>query len=75
MIQVRNVPEPLHHELVKRATERGVTLTRYIQDILEREVSRLPAEELFARIESRPSVDLGATAAELIRAGREGRDG
>ena len=73
MIQVRNVPEPLHEELIRRATERGVTLTRYIQNILEREVARLPAEEVFERIESRPSVDLGTTAAELIRAERAGR--
>lgn len=60
---------------MRRAKERGVTLTHYIQEILEREVALPPAEEVFARIESRPSVDLGTSAAELIRAEREGRDG
>ena len=38
MIQVRNVPEPLQAELIRRAKARGQTLTAYIQEILEREV-------------------------------------
>ena len=71
MIQVRNVPMRLHRELKKRARERGKTLTDYIQEILEREVSRPPADEVFERIASRPAVDLGRPAAEIIREERE----
>jgi plasmid stability protein len=74
MIQVRNVPDRLHRELVKRARRRGVTLTRYIQDILEREVARPPADEVFDRIEASPGVRLGRPAAELIREGRAERE-
>jgi plasmid stability protein len=74
MIQVRNVPERLHRELAKRAKRRGVTLTRYIQDILEREVSRLPADEVFDRIETSPVVRLGRPAADLIREERADRE-
>jgi predicted nucleic acid-binding protein/plasmid stability protein len=59
MIQVRNVPARLHRELTKRARARGKTLTDYIQDILEREMSRPPADEVFERIASRQPVDLG----------------
>jgi len=43
MIQVRSVPERLHHELVKRASALGLTLTEYIEQILEREVARPPS--------------------------------
>lgn len=74
MIQVRNVPDRLHRELVKRARRRGQTLTRYIQDILEREVARPPAEEVFGRIEASPAVDLGRPAADLIREERADRE-
>jgi len=73
MIQVRNVPDSLHHELKRRAKARGLTLTRYIQDILERETARPPADEVVERIAGRSAVDLGVTAAELLRAAR--RDG
>jgi hypothetical protein len=74
MIQVRNVPERLHRELAKRARRRGVTLTRYIQDILEREIARPPADEVLDRIEASPAVRLGRPAAELVREERADRE-
>jgi len=74
MIQVRNVPERLHRELVKRARHRGLTLTRYIQDILEREVARPPADEVFDRIEASAAVRLGLAAADLVREERADRE-
>ena len=67
MIQVRNVPARLHRELVKRARRRGLTLTRYVEDILEREVARPPAGDVFDMIEESPPVRLGRPAADLIR--------
>lgn len=70
MVQIRNVPETLHHELVRRARARNQTLTRYLQEILEREAARPPADEIVERVATRPEVDLGATAAELLRAER-----
>ena len=73
MIQVRNVPDGLHKELVQRARARSQTLTDYIQEILEREVARPDPREVFRRILEREPVDLGVPAAELIREEREGR--
>ena len=70
MIQVRNVPDGLHRELVRRAEARGQTLTAYIQEILEREVARPPVEEVLARIKARGPVDIGESPAEAIRAAR-----
>jgi antitoxin FitA len=74
MIQVRNVPDRLHRELAKRAKARGVPLTDYIQELLEREVARPPAAEVFERIEARPPVMLGRRAADLIREERTARE-
>lgn len=74
MIQVRNVPDRLHRELVKRAKARGLTLSAYIEDLLEHEVERPPAEEVFERIRSRPRVKLPKPAAEYIREEREERE-
>jgi plasmid stability protein len=73
MIQVRNVPDRLHRELRRRAKERGRTLTDYIQEILEDEVARPPAFEVFNRIRQRSPVDLGKSAAVLIREERSKR--
>ncbi|MGH7821661.1 MAG: hypothetical protein ACREQ9_18010 [Candidatus Binatia bacterium] len=74
MIQVRNVPARLHRELVRRAKARGQTLTEYIQEILEREVSRPPREEIFDRIERSQPVKLDRPVAEIIREEREARE-
>jgi len=74
MIQVRHVPDRLHRELTKRAKARGQALTEYIQDILEREVARPPASEVFDRIEARAPVKLDRSASELIRDERRRRE-
>ena len=74
MIQVRDVPDRLHRELSRRAKRRGLTLTEYIEQILEREVAHPPVADVIERIASRDPVVLGATAAELLRAERRSRN-
>jgi antitoxin FitA len=74
MIQVRNVPDRLHRELKRRAKLRGQSLTEYVEEILEREVSLPPQEEVFERIRQSEPVDLGVPFADLIRAERAERD-
>jgi len=73
MIQVRNVPDRLHREATKRARARGQTLTDYIRELLEREVARPPAAEVFDRIHRRQTVSLGVPAADLVHEERAGR--
>lgn len=75
MIQVRSVPERLHRQLMKRARALGLTLTDYIQRILEREVARPAAGEVFDRVAQRSPVTLGRPAAQLIREERRKRTG
>ncbi|MEO9037224.1 MAG: hypothetical protein ABI442_17115 [Gemmatimonadaceae bacterium] len=70
MIQVRNVPDRLHRELLRRANQSHLTLTEYVERVLEREVSRPPVAEILERIASREPVDLGRPAADLLRAER-----
>jgi len=66
MLQVRNLPDPVHAELVRRARRSGRTLTDFVQAILEREVARPPLDEVLARLHGREAVDLGRPAAELL---------
>ena len=70
MIQVRNVPEELHRELVRRAEGRGMTLTAYVQSILEREVERPSRAEIVRRVLARKPVTLDRPFADYIREGR-----
>lgn len=72
MIQVRNVPEELHRKLVRRAEERGLTLTDYIQGVLEREVEveALSRKGLIKRLRSRSHGMDRDTIVEIIRQNR-----
>ena len=74
MIQVRNVSERLHRELVRRAKTRGQTLTAYVGDLLEREVARPPVEQVIARIKSRRPAKGDVSGAELVREARAERE-
>jgi plasmid stability protein len=66
-IHVRNVPDGVHQELARRAKARGQSLTGYVKEILEREVSRPAREEVFERIRQLPPVQLDRPVADLIR--------
>ena len=58
---------------MRRAKLAGLTLADYIEQILEREVARPAPIEVFERISARQPVDLGTTAATLLRAERRDR--
>lgn len=70
MIQVRNVPDRVHRELVRRAKRRGQTLTAYVEEILVREISRPSKEDFVEHMRSRERIVLDVPAAEIIRAAR-----
>jgi antitoxin FitA len=70
MIQVRNVPDSLHKELVRRAEARGMILTAYVQSVLEREVGRPSRAEIVRRALALTPVKSSVSSADLIRADR-----
>ena len=73
MIQIRNVPEDLHRRLKARAAMAGLSLS----DLLLREVAAVAAtpsvEELRARLAALAPVAAELSAAEAVRAERDGR--
>ncbi len=69
MIQVRNVRSEVHAELMRRAKASKMTLTAYVEQILEREVAREQLEEVVARIKARRVLlpKGGPSPAETVR--------
>jgi hypothetical protein len=76
-IQVKNIPEPLHAELRRRAEEEGMTLAEYILDVLRRDLSVPGQRQWLERLGSREPVrTTGALdALDAARAEREGELG
>ncbi len=71
MVQIRNVPDPLHRKLKARAAYSGQTLSDYLLAELERLAARPTREEMLARLHGRKRVTLKTRAAVVIREERE----
>jgi hypothetical protein len=74
MAKTVEIPDEFHEQVEARARERGLSVDEYVAHVLDvaPERDRTPAEVL-ERIRNRQPVDLGISAAELIREGREER--
>lgn len=73
-LQIKNVPEDVHAELRRRATDRGMTQRDYMLELIRRDQERPTWAEWQARRKVRKPIDLGASGAELIRQVREERE-
>ncbi len=71
MIQIRNVPEEVHHVLKSRAALAGMSLSDFLLKQLQEVVARPTLEELRARLNLRSSENPFPSAAEAIREERE----
>lgn len=75
MIQIRNVPEPLHRKLKARAAEAGMSLSDYLLGEISRSAEVPTWAEMRKRLAARSKVELpkGTDIAEIIREEREAR--
>ena len=73
MIQIRNVPKPLHRRLKARAAIEGLSMSRYILREMEKALERPSRRELLEAIGSQPEPDLNPSPAEILRQERESR--
>ena len=73
MIQIRNVPEPVHRTLKSRAAQAGKTLSDYLLAEVQ-QIADLPTvSELTHRIRQRARTDMKGSSAALIRRHRDAK--
>ena len=73
MIQIRNVPEPLHRRLKARAAIEGVSMSHYVLRAIERSLARPSRRELLEAIRAQPEIRLDPPPAEILREERDSR--
>ena len=73
MIQIRNVPEPLHRRVKARAAIEGVSMSRYILQAIERALARPSRQELLEAIRAQPEMHLDPPPADILREERDSR--
>jgi hypothetical protein len=73
MIQVRNVPDPLHRTLKAQAALAGMSLSDFLLAEMRRLAERPSIAELRERLHRRASVSGRVSAAEAVRRERDSR--
>lgn len=72
-LQVKDVPEPMHEELRRRARQRGMSVRDYVLGLLRRDQAIPTSAEWSARLEHLRPVTLDVPAAELLHDERDQR--
>jgi plasmid stability protein len=73
MIQLRNVPDPLHRSLKARAAMAGMSLSDYLLAEIKEIAERPTLRELRERLHTRKPVRAQVDTARLVREEREAR--
>ncbi|PZF84355.1 FitA-like ribbon-helix-helix domain-containing protein [Jiangella anatolica] len=73
LLQIRNVPEQARRTLKTRAAQAGKSLNSYLLDLIEREVSRPTAAEVFERAAARAESST-ASAVDVLAEARAERE-
>ncbi len=73
MIQIRNVPEPLHRKLKARAAMAGTSLSAYLLEQIAAQASVPTPQELTARLERLEPITPRQDVVEALRRARDER--
>jgi plasmid stability protein len=67
LVQIRDLPEPVHRKLKSRAAASGTSLSEYLRSLLAREAARPTPQELAARIAAREPVERSEPSEVTVR--------
>jgi plasmid stability protein len=73
VIQIRDVPDDVQPTLKERAPDQGRTLSELAREQQIAYAKQPTMAEFLARVDALPKVDVGESAADAIRAGRDER--
>lgn len=73
LVQIRDLPEAAHRELKARAARAGRTLSEYLRRELVALAERPEPDDLWDRLESRPTARFQESASEVLRRERDER--
>ncbi|MGH2853650.1 MAG: FitA-like ribbon-helix-helix domain-containing protein [Solirubrobacteraceae bacterium] len=71
LVQIRDVPDEVHHTLKARAAVSGVSLSEYVRGVLARTASRPTPAELAERVKARGTAELAEPSEVAVRSIRD----
>jgi antitoxin FitA len=73
-LQIRGIPIATRDRLRRKAKSNGVSMSQYLIDLIDREVDTMPLDEWIAMVRKNPPVDIGMSAADVLKEVRDERD-
>jgi hypothetical protein len=66
-LQIRGIPVKTRDALRHKAESKGVSMSQYLIDLIQRDVQTMPLDEWIAMVRKNPRIDLGRPAADILR--------
>jgi hypothetical protein len=66
-LQIRGIPIATRDKLRRKAKSSGVSMSKYLIDLIDREVDTIPLKEWLELVRKNPRVDIGMSAADLLK--------
>ena len=66
-LQIRRIPVKTRDALRRKAQSKGVSMSQYLVDLIQRDVEKMPLDEWIAMVRKDPPVDIGMSAADLLK--------
>ena len=73
-LQIRGIPVKLRDDLRRKAESKGVSMSQYLIDLIQRDTEPMPLEEWLALVHKDPPVELSMSAADALKEVRDERD-
>ncbi len=74
-LQIRGIPVAMRDKLRRKAQSKGISMSQYLIDLIDREIDTVPLDEWLAMVRKNPPVDLGGlSAADVLKEVRDERD-
>jgi hypothetical protein len=66
-LQIRGIPVKTRDALRRKAESKGVSMSQYLIDLIQRDVQTMPLDDWIAMVRKNPPIDLGRPAADILR--------
>jgi hypothetical protein len=73
-LQIRGIPVKTRDALRRKAESKGLSMSQYLIDLIGREVETMPLDQWIAWVRKNPPVDIGMSAADLLKEVRDEED-
>ena len=73
-LQIRGIPVKSRDALRRKAESKGLSMSQYLIDLIGREVETMPLDQWIAWVRKNPPVDIGMSAADLLKEVRDEED-